>query len=81
MSKNYGKAFEYFEKAAHQKNKLGIYKIGTYYENGLTGVSNSAKAAYNYEYAADLGHVESQFKIGFCYKYGNGVLQDLRKAK
>ena len=51
------------------------------YEHG-EGVEHSYERAIEYyEQAAQLGHAEAQYNLGFMYATGKGVTKDELKAK
>ena len=57
------------------------YTLGGYYFLGSNGVEQSySKAAYWLERAAEQGHSDAQFNIGFFYSEGKGVEQSYSKA-
>ena len=67
------------EASAEKNHFSSQYALGTIYEKE----GNYAKAARWYERAANLGHLESQFRFGWFYTQGDdrGVTKDLTKAK
>ena len=67
------------EASAEKNHFSSQYALGTIYEKE----GNYAKAARWYGRAANLGHLESQFRFGWFYTQGDdrGVTKDLTKAK
>ncbi|RIB30994.1 hypothetical protein C2G38_2052203, partial [Gigaspora rosea] len=50
-----------------------IFKLGTYYQDGI-GVEKDEYKAFNYfNRSAMKGHVEGTFNVGYCYRNGIGV--------
>ena len=59
-----------------------LYQEGEKYYYGDDEVSqNYVTACEYYLKAAEAGHAEAQYSIGFCYKLGRGVEQDTQKAR
>ena len=48
--------------------------------NTLYGQKNYQEAIVWLRKAADLGHAKAEFKLGYCYKVGQGVTQDYYEA-
>jgi TPR repeat protein len=67
------------EASAEKDHFKSQYALGTIYEKE----GNYAKAARWYGRAANLGHLESQFRFGWFFSQGEerGVTKDLTKAK
>ncbi len=52
------------------------------YYLGRNGVKKDyAKAVEYFTTAAEGGHAEAQYRLGWCYQYGFGVSKDLEKAR
>lgn len=52
------------------------YKLG--YK--LYGLKQYKEAFPHLQYAAEKGHIESQFLVGDCYDNGYGIVEDVKKA-
>lgn len=64
-----------------EENPESLYQMALNYEKGENGfIKSLEKAAQCYLKAAELGHVESQKKVGWCYQNGNGVNQSWEQA-
>ena len=62
---------------AEQGDANAQYDLGECYWNGTDGVTQDFRmAAYYYELAADQGHIEAIYSLGFCYANAKGVEQD-----
>ncbi|MDD2790334.1 MAG: NifU family protein [Sulfurimonas sp.] len=58
----------WFEKAAEHENAQALNSLAIFYEKGMIGEADDAKALEYYKRAADTGHVEAQVKAGLLYK-------------
>ena len=68
-------------KAAARKEAEEAYKIAEDYYYGRNGKpKNEAEAVKWYRKAAEQGHADAQFDLGYCYKEGEGVTQDYSEA-
>ena len=55
--------------------------LGQWYALGLSGLpQDDAQAVALYRKAADQGHADAQFNLGYAYAYGQGVPQDYAQA-
>lgn len=74
-------AFEWYKKAAQQKNDDAYMKIAESYALGKGIKEDKGKAFEWYERAAREGNVRGEFQVAECYYYyGRGVNQDYKKA-
>lgn len=73
---NYGKAFDYFEKAALKNHPSAYWMMGNMIKNGLIGNYNYDKAFDYFEKAKNLGSVAAINSLGIMYQNGYGVKQD-----
>lgn len=68
----------------HKAEKTGLpeslYAIAQYYEFGIGMFKNQEKAIENYKLAADKGVLNAMIKMGFIYRDGRGVPQNIGKA-
>jgi TPR repeat protein len=78
-SKNSTLGINLLESSANKNHIKSQYALGTLFEKE----ANYAKAFRWYGRAANLGHLESQFRIGFFYWSGKekGVTKDFEKAQ
>lgn len=54
-----------------------LYELGEAYWSGEDGIEQDYKKAVEcYTKAADEGHLESIYSLGFCYANGLGIEQD-----
>jgi hypothetical protein len=60
---------------------FGQFVVGVCYNFGSGGVAlDDADAARLYRLAAEQGHAEAQFHLGFMFEHGKGVAQDAAEA-
>lgn len=80
VRQDYGKALEWFRKAAEQDFPATQYLLGLMYTNGW-GVPKDYMEALNwYLKAAEKGDVNAQQNIGLMYSKGLGVRRDYAEA-
>lgn len=65
---------------AKQGDVEAMYRLARIYDDGILDTHNVSLAAQYYQQAANLGHAESQFMIGYFYCRGIGVSKDINKA-
>ena len=88
VSTDYKKAAHWFEKAdkqrypdAHEQYGYSLYAVGNSYFYGWNGCAeDEAEAVKWYEKSALSGYAGGQWKLGYCYFYGNGIRQNYEKA-
>jgi len=80
VEQNFGKAAQYFLKAAEAGHVGAQYNLGIMNYTGQTGGQDFANAAKWFERAASKGHTQAQYNLGFLYYEGKGVAQDLKTA-
>jgi TPR repeat protein len=80
VPRNYGKAREWYEKAAAAGLAEGYYNTGLCYEIGMGAETDLAKAAANFEQAAALGLPPALYKLGLWHQDGTGVDKNTAKA-
>ncbi|MDA0997104.1 MAG: tetratricopeptide repeat protein [Proteobacteria bacterium] len=80
VEKNYGKAAEFFLKAAAVGHPGAQYNLGIMNFLGQTGGQDFTNAAKWFEKAAAQGHTQAQYNLGFLFYEGKGVERDLKKA-
>lgn len=77
-TQSYSDAKEWFLKAAQHDNIQALNSLAIFYEKGMDGEADSAKALEFYKRAADLGSVSSQLKAGMLYREAGNNLQAMR---
>ena len=80
VEQNYGKAFEYYSKAAAQGLAAGQYALGFCYSEGRGVAQDYGQAVQWYMKAAAQGEAAAQYALGSCYYSGKGVAQDYGQA-
>lgn len=76
-------AFQWFESKAYGGDSLYQMCLASFYDQGEEAYyvgQNKKRAAYWYERSAMNGFVSAYSFIGICYRDGEGVSKDLRKA-
>ncbi len=77
IPQNYREALKWYEKVPQQKDPEALQNMGTIYANGLGGVRQDLKKAFElYLMDANLGHKGGQFFVGHFYARGLGVERD-----
>ncbi|CAB4444294.1 unnamed protein product [Rhizophagus irregularis] len=64
VAKNERLAFEYYKKVANKDYAMGQYKLGWFYENGLSIKKDLKFAAYWYKKAVNNGHLVAVHNLG-----------------
>ncbi|MGG4603986.1 tetratricopeptide repeat protein [Paenalcaligenes sp. Me131] len=77
----YGKAHEWFEKAAEQGLAQAQFSLGVMYDQGRGVPQNDVKAFEWYEKSAQQGDVDAQLSLGVMYMIGQGTPQNQATAK
>lgn len=80
VARNYGKALEWYSKAAQAGQAGGYYNVGVCYEIGMGTAPDMAKAVQSFNKAADLGLAQAMYKLSAVYISGSGVNQDMNKG-
>lgn len=57
-----------------------VYEQGVRFELGVGGERNMSNAFEQYSRAADMGHIDSTYRLGRCYELGLGTEKELRRA-
>jgi TPR repeat protein len=78
--RNYGKALEWYTKAAQAGLPEGFYNVGISYEIGQGTTPDPTKAFESFLKAADMGFPLAKQKLGELYLSGTGVLASPEKA-
>jgi TPR repeat protein len=81
QNRNYGKALEWYQKAADLDMTEAFYHLGVCYEIGMGTTPDLTKALANYEKASAKGYAPADFKLAVIYLNGaEGVTQDAEKG-
>lgn len=81
VEQDYGKAKQWYQKAAEQGNAKAKYNLGVMYAIGQGLRQDYAKAKSLYEEAAAQGDTSAQYNLGVFYYKGYGVRQNTAAAK
>ena len=81
VAQDYGKAREWYEKAAANGYANAMSNLGGLYQYGQGVAQDYAKARELYEKAAAKGDANAMFSLGGLYESGAGVAQDYAKAR
>ena len=80
VSRNDGRAFEWFRKAAEQGNPAAQNALGIAYSTGAGTAQDKEEALRWYQKAAQQGYAAALFNVGTAYYNGDGTARDLIKA-
>lgn len=80
IGRNFGKAKEWYTKAADAGSATGIYNVGVCHEIGMGTEVNVAKAIEYYDKADKAGFAPAAFKLFTMYAAGTGMPKDEAKA-
>ena len=80
LSRNFKKAFYWYEKAANNGFANAQYNLALMYKKGEGVLRDYKKALYWYRKAANSGLAEAQSNLALMYDEGKGVLRDYKKA-
>ena len=70
------KSFDYFNKAAAQRDANAFINLGTCYQRGLGCRQDLANAFVCFMSAAEMGHPEGMDYVSACYQFGHGTERD-----
>ena len=70
------KSFDYFSRAAAQRDPNGFINLGTCYLRGLGCKQDMVMAFDCFKSAAEAGHPEGMDNVSACYQFGHGVKKD-----
>ena len=70
------KSFNYFQRAAEQRDPNGYINLGTCYLRGLGCRRDMTLAFECFRSAAEAGHPEGMDNVSACYQLGHGVSRD-----
>ena len=71
------KSYNYFRRAAAQRDPNGFVNLGACYLQGIGCPQDMAMAFQCYRSAAEAGHPEAMDNISAMYQFGHGVKKDL----
>jgi hypothetical protein len=71
-ARKYAQAFQELKPLAEAGDAAAVYYVGSLYADGLAVKRDDRAAAEWYRRAAEKGHVEAQFALGFLYLNGAG---------
>lgn len=80
VEEDYGKAINWYHKAAELGNVAAMHDVGWMYQNGYGVERDFQKAMQWYRRAAQAGNSNSMTQIGWLYQFGLGVERDEEKA-
>lgn len=80
VPRNYGKALEWYGKAAQAGQAGGHYNVGVCYEIGMGAAPDMSKAVQSFQKAADSGLAQAMYKLSAIYISGSGVPKDTGKG-
>ena len=80
IGRNYGKALEWYEKAAKAGQAAGYYNMGVCHEIGMGVGVDPAKALQNFQKAADMGMALAMHKLSAIFISGTGAGKDAAKG-
>src|SRR5262249_8079580 len=78
---DYGKAREWYQKAADAGNTHAMNELGLLYAKGLGGAQDYGKAREWYQKAADAGNTHAMNELAWLYQNGKAGAQDYGKAR
>jgi TPR repeat protein len=81
VPQDYGKAREWWEKAADKGEVYAMSSLGVLYRDGRGATQDYAKAREWLEKAAEKGEATAMAMLGALYADGRGVPQDYTKAR
>lgn len=67
------KSFDYFSRAAAQRDPNGYINLGTCYLRGFGCEQDMPMAFQCFKSAAEAGHPEGMDNVSACYQFGHGV--------
>ena len=70
------KSYDFFRKAALQRDANGFINLGTCYLRGFGCKQDMTMAFDCFRAAAELGHPEGMDNVSACYQFGHGVAKN-----
>lgn len=81
VDQDFGKALEWFKKAAAKGNADALFSVGYMYDYGEGTEEDNPTALKWYTQAAQKGQLYAQYYLGFLYLYGDdGVNINIKKG-
>lgn len=80
VDQDMSQAYEWYKKAADQKQPAAYNAIGNLYRMGNGVRKDIAEAFRWYQLGADAGDAQAMLNVGNCYYFGMGIEKDLSKA-
>jgi uncharacterized caspase-like protein len=80
-NKDYGKAREFYEKAADRGSRVAMVSLGALYESNLAGEPSYPKARSLYQKAVELGEPSAATRLARMYEAGHGLGQSPAQAR
>ncbi len=74
IEQNIEKAVEWYELAAQQGNRFGLYNLGLFYRDGIGVEQNDAVAVFLLMRSAEEGLVEAEFDLAMLLRYSEEAL-------
>ncbi len=82
VEQDYGKALQWYKKAADNKDGLACERLAYMYQRGLGVAADLQESLKWLKRSADLGYVPAIYDMAYMYdKGGMGLPQDITKAK
>jgi uncharacterized protein len=81
VKQDYGKAMDWYMKAANAKDGLACERVAYMYDRGLGVAANKDESLRWLKRSADLGYLPAVYEMGYMYDKGQGVPEDIGKAK
>ena len=81
ITQNYGKAVEWYSKAANSGDGAAAEKLAYMYDRGLGVSVDKVQSLKWLQRAADLNYAPAAYELGLAYESNNGISMDLPRAK
>jgi TPR repeat protein len=76
----YKDAYEFYSRAAEQRNPEALHRLGMMYLRGLHVPISSTSAVASFKKATELQYPESYLQLAHCYYNGIGLPKDVAQA-
>jgi TPR repeat protein len=80
FSRDYGKALEWYKKAAAKNSAEGHYFVGLCYMEGKGTRTDLKMAAQSFQKASQIGLPQADYQLALMFTQGLGVDKDLKKG-
>jgi dipeptidyl aminopeptidase/acylaminoacyl peptidase len=77
---NSEKAFQYYQKAAENKNPRGYYNLASFYHRGELVDKDMNKAVDLYKKSSEVGYDSASYRLGEMYQEGTLISKDLEQS-